>query len=157
MLVASDLVFAEIFKEICLMKKTDSLLRLFLLVIICSVYAGCQERKVNCTAIKNGRFYFYPSRSDRSYMILRKDSLQTEIDVKTGGTSFWRVRWIDSCTYTTRFLYASSPEVTNLFSNNHIVIVQILRARKDYYVFTGRLDSISSPNSLTDTIWLHKK
>jgi hypothetical protein len=135
------------------MKKTltyFSIIFLFPLTII------GQPKASGCDKIKNGTFYFYPLRSQKEFVIIRDDSIQKEIDIKTSDTSFWKVEWVNNCHLNLKFI-RSSQSMSNAkksFFNSHITVVEVLDVTKDYYIFKGGLDSINNANILTDTMWL---
>jgi hypothetical protein len=110
----------------------------------------------DCNKVKDGTFYFYPADTQQGVHVLRQGSLQTEIDLKTNDTSFWKVNWLDDCTFRVEFIRKSQPLTSyeKNFFNSHTVVYNILAISKDYYLFRLGLDSISNADSKTDTLWL---
>jgi len=110
----------------------------------------------DCNTIKEGTFYFYPENAQKAFVIVRKGTMQTEINLKTNDTSFWEVKWEKDCAFDVKFIRKShsisDDELS--FYNSHTTVFKVLRITKDYYVFKGGLDSISKANILTDTMWL---
>lgn len=138
-------------------KKRNLYGSLMLQLILVSLFTNCQLEQQNCDSLKKGNFYFYPSGSGLKYKIIRQDSIQTEIRLNTGDTSCWKVQWIENCRFTIKFLYGSNPEVTKSLSNSHIIVMQILEIKKNYYVFRASRDSITSTFHITDTLWMNSR
>lgn len=130
----------------------------FCIIFLLPLVSLGQLNSSNCSSIKKADFYFYPSNSQKQFLIVRNNSLQKEIDINTGDTSFWKVKWLGPCIFTLSFLRRSQP-ISNeelLFFNSHKTIVEVLKVTPNYYVFKGGLDSIAKAGSITDTLW-HKK
>jgi hypothetical protein len=110
----------------------------------------------NCHQVKNGTFYFYPSDNLKGFKVIRKEGMQTEIDLSTSDTAIWRVNWENDCTFDLKFIRKSRAMslFESKFYNSHITVVEVLRVEKNYYLFKGGLDSISNPNASKDTMWL---
>jgi len=118
-----------------------------------------QSKNVDCSNIKNGTFYFYPANSQSKFVILRSDSIQEEINISKADTSFWRVSWRNDCMLNLKFIRKSHPisDDERQFYNSHTSVVKVLSVTKNYYAFKAGLDSISTTNPLTDTLWLKEK
>lgn len=115
-----------------------------------------QSKNVDCNNIKKGTFYFYPSNSQSKFVIVRGDSIQKEINITKADTTFWKVSWQNDCMLNLKFIRKSHPisEEERDFYNAHTTVVKVLNVTKDYYSFKASLDSISTANPLTDTLWL---
>lgn len=117
-----------------------------------------QLKNLNCKRIKIGSFYFYPPASSKGFLIIRNKTTQKEINLQTGDTSFWRIKWQSPCIFTLSFL-RKSRAVSNeelSFFNSHKTVVEILGLTKDYYIFKGGLDNMVTSN-VTDTMWFTKR
>jgi hypothetical protein len=120
---------------------------------------GQSEKSNDCNKVKYGTFYFYPANAQTGFVVIRRNSLQEEINLKTRDTSFWKIQWTSSCGFNLKFIRKSlaiSVE-EKVFYNSHLSVVEISKITKDYYVFKGGLDSLSGKGSMTDTLWFKAK
>jgi hypothetical protein len=128
----------------------------FFIALVCPLFACGQPARVNdCNKVKYGTFYFYPPKTNDEIVIIRDKDLQTEIDKKTKDTSFWQVKWKNDCEFSSRFIRKSRlvSDDERAFYNAHVVVAQIAKVSKQYYIYNAGLDSIDSGNPLSDTIW----
>lgn len=114
-----------------------------------------QSKTVACSTIKTGAFYFYPEKGQKAFAIIRDDSMQKEINIKAGDTTFWKVNWQSDCMFNLKFIRKSQAisDVEKSFYKSHTTVFKILEVTKDYYVFKAGLDSINNAKMLTDTLW----
>ena len=135
-------------------------LRFFILLFfLSSLLMQCQPNVITCKDIKNGKFRFYSKRSGDQYLVIRHDSLQKELNLTTGDTSYWKVSWLNDCTFSAHYISggpAKSDEEKD-FLHNHKTVVQILKITPEYYIVQGSLDSLHSAMSIRDTIWIQGK
>jgi len=85
--------------------------------------------------------------------------MQKEINLVTKDTSYWKVNWIDECTYTANYLSGGgmkSEEEQN-FLRSHTTILQIMNSTPAFYIIKGSLDSLNSKMSIIDTVWIKPK
>jgi hypothetical protein len=136
----------------------------FLFTTACCLLAAlsfiqCSSKKFDCSRIHNGTFHFYSKFSKTHYILLRQDSLQTEIDLTWKDTSYWKISWMSDCIYTAQYLYGGhwESEEQKQFVQQHLTVIQVQQLGEDYYIFKGTLDSLNSERSRIDTIWLHPK
>lgn len=100
-----------------------------------------------------GQFHFYDK--ETHYILLRKDSIDIEINTSTSDSSFWKVKWIDSDTYTSKFI-RSTQNFTGAkleFYLNSESVFDITDVRADYYLYKGSVKYNEKAFSLTDTVW----
>lgn len=131
---------------------------IFYITLLLPIFNFAQLKNPDCKNIKTGNFYFYPPTSSKGFLIIRDKATQKEINLQTGDTSFWKIRWQSPCAFTLSFL-RKSRRVSNeelSFFNSHKVAVEIFRVTKDYYIFKGRLDNMATSN-VTDTVWFTKR
>ena len=128
-----------------------------IIVLLPSLVFG-QLKSFDCKRIKTGSFYFYPPAQQKGYLIIRDNATQKEINLQTGDTSFWKIKWQNACTATLSFLRKSQAisEEELSFFNSHKTVIQILSVTKDYYIFKGGLDNTITSN-ITDTLWFKKR
>jgi hypothetical protein len=131
-----------------------------LLMLICcvSLLRGQKTRQLPNVA-KNGIFYFYPQNSKESFRIVRDDSIQQEINLNTGDTSIWRIKWQNDTGFKIRYLTGTKklPDAEISFMKAHSAVVQIEKITSGYYTFSIGLDSANGIHSAHDTMWLKPK
>jgi hypothetical protein len=128
----------------------------FFIALVCPLFACGQPARVNdCNKVKYGTFYFYPPKTNDEIVAIRDKDLQTEIDKKTKDTSYWQVKWENDCEFSLRFIRKNRPisDDDKSFYNAHVIVAQIAKVSKQYYVYNAWLDSIESGTPLSDTIW----
>lgn len=112
----------------------------------------------DCASVKKGNFYFYHTTSGKSYFISRNDSIQTEIDIETKDTCYLRVNWKTACSFELNYIRATQAvsEELGTTGKSTIVLVEISKVTKDYYVSTA---SIPADNfrGAPDTLWRKKR
>jgi hypothetical protein len=109
----------------------------------------------DCSRVKNGNFYFYPVNTQKGFRVDRKGAVQSEINLETRDTSFWKVNWENDCAFDLKFIRKSQAisDDEKSFYSAHVTVFKILSVTKDYYVFKAGLDSITDKSVLTDTLW----
>lgn len=121
---------------------------------------SARSQTPNCNKTKNGNFYFYPTKSTKSFLIIRDGTSQQEIDLNTKDTSFWKVNWPEDCVLTTQFLKTTKtiPEDQANFLKSHVTVIEIQKVTNKYYTFLGSIDVNGTKMGQTqDTIWFRQK
>jgi hypothetical protein len=79
--------------------------------------------------------------------------------MNTGDTSYWKLKWLDDCTFSATYLSGGvkRSDEEKEFLTQHQTVVQILKITPNYYVVEGSLDSVNSEMSIVDTIWIKGK
>lgn len=112
----------------------------------------------NCKNLKKGQFYYTTSINDEKIIIIRSDTLQQEINVTKPDTSFYKLEWVNDCTYTTKFLRKnhslSEYEKQNIYPDK--LFFEIVSVKNDYYTYRASFGSLNSKLNFTDTIWIKK-
>ena len=134
-------------------------LKLALLIFFVTGSIPPESSKLDCSKVKNGEFFFYPEGGKFEFKLVRKDSLQLEIDLNSMDTSFWKIQWVDNCTSTSEFISSTKQMEQGLlyFLSNHKAYQQIEEIRSDYYIIKMTLDSIVSSDYMRDTVWFKPK
>lgn len=116
---------------------------------------GQSSTSNDCNKLKCGTFYFYPVNAQNGFVVIRKNSIQEEINLATSDTSFWEVNWKNTCEFNLKFIRKSQPmsDDERAFYSSHISVVKVLKVTKEYYVFNAGLDYLNGANALTDTLW----
>lgn len=142
------------------MKKTSRKIVVFLSFCICCMcFSSFINSASECQEVKNGTFHFYPNSGQKHSIIVRKDTLQTEINVTTGDTTRWRVNWITNCEFTTTLMSSSkqkSKEEVD-FYNSSTLKFKISSVSKDYYTYEALFTYNNNSRRFSDTMWLHEK
>lgn len=128
-------------------------------IALACFFISCKEKKAGCAGLKTGTFYFYPKQSGKSFKFERNDSLQTEIDLVTGDTSFWKITWQGDCQFTAGFISRTSPisQAESDFYASHTTTIEIVGPQKDYYLIKATINPPVRYEYPSDTVWLHPK
>lgn len=129
-----------------------------LLIIVAISWTG--KRPPDCKAIQNGTFYFYPEDQKKGYKLIREDTLQMEIELKTRDTSFWKIQWIDDCTCSSKFISMTKKKVDKNFLeylNNHIAFMEVLEVEDKFYKMRIYSDSLTNDEYLEAMVWRQPK
>jgi len=120
---------------------------------------SCLLPSTQCDLFKNGRFYFYPKDSKSHYTILRRDSLQCEINSQTADTSFWKIKWVSNCEFVCTYISGTEKQSKEKqeFYEKGIVQVSIVNTSKEYYVYEALFKSGSFTKKFNDTMWLKER
>ena len=112
-----------------------------------------------CDSIKSGRFHIYSKNPTAHFILIRKDSLQTEINLNTGDTSFWKVEWTSDCNYNCKYISAvkeKSPEEEEFYKSSGVKF-SITKITENYYLYDALFSSLLITKSYSDTVWLKEK
>jgi hypothetical protein len=131
------------------------------IIMVCIFFISCAPKKsqVNCSKYKTGSFLLYykaPQRQDDiTFTITRNQSIQTEINSKTGEILTYKIHWVDSCTYQLHFQKSSldQPDADLINRIKFPLTVTLLAGTDDYYVFEAQRE-ISKFRA--DTMWIKK-
>lgn len=131
----------------------------FLFTFLFPIISLGQSKTLDCSSIRNGTFYFCPLNPQKKFTIIRENSIQKEIDIKTFDTSFWRVSWQSDCVFNLKFIRRSRliSEKEKIFLNSHSTTIKILNITRSYYVFKADVDLGTTVSTLTDTLWFKPK
>jgi hypothetical protein len=133
-----------------------SVIMYILSFFVLSVISCSADLKNDCNKLKIGQFYYINKKTGIQYTVKRNDSIQTEINGKTGEIKIKKIKWIESCMYELQSPSKMSDDSTD--PNRKIVIeslpakVSILNYSKDYYVFNS--SSGLDKTGYNDTMWI---
>lgn len=130
-----------------------------LLTFLCGLFIQCHSNNIGCKDLKNGRFHFYGKHSEIHFLLIRQDSIQKEVNVVSNDTSYWKLKWINDCTYTANYLSGGGmkSEDEQKFLRSHTTIIEIQKATPEFYIIKGALDSLNSKMTVVDTVWMRAK
>lgn len=100
----------------------------------------------------------YSEAAHKDYVVIRKGSMQLEIDLQKNDTSHWRVIWQKDCSYLLKYDSGGktlAPEYKELLKN-HNLKVQVLSLTPNYYVYELGVDGPGQFPTQVDTLWTDK-
>lgn len=112
-----------------------------------------------CKSVKNGRFHFYQNSGQHHSIVIRKDSLQIEVNLSTGDSTFWRILWFSDCQFTCSYISGSkikSQEEQDFYKRSTLTF-NILKTTKKYYTYDALFTSGNDSRRFSDTMWLVAK
>jgi hypothetical protein len=127
----------------------------YLAAVLFPVVLFAQKETVDCSKIQKGSFYYYPSNTNKKFVITRTASIQKEIDMDSGDSSFYSINWRGDCLFNAKFISRSKPLSNEdlTFRKSHMIVSEVTAITDNYYVFRAGLDSISIGDPLIDTVW----
>ncbi len=139
--------------------KTNRIVILLSVCMCCVFFLSFSNFGSECQLVKDGTFHFYPNSKKTHHIIVRKDTLQTEIDLSTGDTSCWRIKWVSQCVFTCNFISITksiSKEELE-FCNNSTLKFTVSRVSKEYYTYDALFTYNNISKTFSDTMWFHSK
>jgi len=131
-----------------------------ILLISFALFRGLSYSQ-DCSKIRTGKFYFYPRNSYASYtyLLVRGDSIQQEINYLLKDTSYWRIMFENPCTFNLNFLRSTEemPEGKIRFFKDHHTHIKVLTVTDNYYTYHWSLDSLPTKTQGEDTVWIKPK
>lgn len=132
----------------------------FLLVIGFVVLSiGCNSKDKPCSRFRRGNYFIrYSAFADSSaFFITRNDSVQTEIDQRTGDYSRLSIEWSRDCAYALRLLETSRTISDNekMYRMMMPLQVEILQTTERYYVFSRY--RYPDKEKERDTMWVREQ
>jgi hypothetical protein len=112
-----------------------------------------------CTVIKNGTFYQYDKTGHLHSTIVRQDSVQTELVASTLNKSTWKIKWVDDCSYKSRYatgLTSLTKEQADFYATTEILF-KIKEVTNHFYVYAAEFYYNRQTQKFADTLWRHVK
>ncbi len=137
--------------------------RVFAILSILGIYicvtTSFAKNESPCSKVKNGIFHYYQNNGKFHSLIVRKDSLQTEINLNTNDTSYWRIQWISECAFTCKFISSTKqmPKPEYEFYKSSSLKFNIMGTSKEYYLYNAVFTANNYSKVLNDTIWFRPK
>jgi hypothetical protein len=115
--------------------------------------------KSPCESVKQGIFHFYQDNGKYHSVVIRKDSIQTEVNLTTGDSTCWKISWISDCEFKCSFISGSKIKTQQEidFYKTSILKFNIIKTTKEYYIYDASLTVGNDAKHFTDTMWLHPK
>lgn len=95
-----------------------------------------------CASVHTGEFVD----GSLSYIAITRDSMyQVETDTRTGEKSTFKVKWIDSCTYTLTFVKSDSKRMKKSSKKIGVLRITITYVDEDGYRYIAESDGMEVP------------
>ena len=134
----------------------------YLLSLICPLFlllaCSLDKHTDTCNQFKNGYFlYRYKSKDAAELLIIRKDSIQFEINEQTNDTTELSIVWTGNCMYDLRYKSSTvkgfSDSIQDLRKKT-VIHNEIISHTDSYYIFKSL--RVNSDYLLMDTLWVEK-
>lgn len=76
---------------------------LLLLLLAFTTAAQAQTESSSCEKLQAGLFYYY-AKDNFDYAFIREGDMQKEVNLSTGDTTLWAIKWKNDCTYTLKYI-----------------------------------------------------
>ena len=63
-----------------------------------------QSKAPSCAELKEGVFHSYPKNSAEHYISIREGNQVHEINLTTGDSSLWQIKWLEDCIYSLKYV-----------------------------------------------------
>lgn len=109
---------------------------------------------------RKGKFFSYVNEGKHrhKYLIVRNDSMQTEVDRSTGHKSVLKISWEDSSHYELSYQYsypAMKDHKQEALRKANVMKVTITGGNNEYYLYKSVVTGTDF--QMKDTIWLKKR
>lgn len=95
-----------------------------------TIQVNSQNKKADCKLFKTGEFVL---KGDPDILIIRSQNFQVEWDKKQMTTSWYRIKWLNDCTYTSTMLKTDNP--SEAIMKGMPVRIEILETTKTGYKY----------------------
>ncbi len=128
----------------------------FLPLLFTFIMLSCSSKhtQTNCKNFKQGHFKLFSEIDNSVSLIDRNDSMQTETNPATGHFVKAAIKWTNDCEYELFYFQQSnnSADTISPFLQTRPLKTKIIKATKDYYVFTATMADTGV--ILTDTLFI---
>jgi hypothetical protein len=140
------------------MPKTILILLTALTTTLLCFSCSSSKKSKECTQFKTGAFmyHFKMEQDDVYFSVNRNDSIQMEVNQKTGEFSKLAIKWTDNCSYELKLIESTVyyPDSIQEIIKKATLKTEIISSTADYYVFKAK--SNNSDLVLTDTLWVRR-
>jgi hypothetical protein len=128
---------------------------ILIIVIWMTITSETSFHEFDCSSIHTGHFFQYKNGSQLYSTVIRTDSIQKEINTKTGDTSNWRILWTDDCTFTCQYLSGIKfkSEQESDFYKQSMLVFKIKSIEPDFYTYDAEMKYKSLSRTFSDTLW----
>ncbi len=109
------------------------------------LFASCnsapEQQQNECEQFRNGEFWYQHEGQSR-YSIIRKDSIQQEIEHTSGKMVTLSVKWISPCEYELRYISSMPAEPDSVQAAQKAMVLKttITRTGEDFYEYSSRAE-----------------
>ncbi|MBN2683320.1 MAG: hypothetical protein JXR58_12490 [Bacteroidales bacterium] len=100
------------------------------ILLIITLQSFAQKATNDCQPFVTGEFVL---KGDPDILIIRSENFQVEWDKKQMTTSWYKIKWLNNCTYTSTMIKTDNP--SEAIMKGMPVIVEILETTKDGYKY----------------------
>jgi hypothetical protein len=95
--------------------------------------SACHPGPSACETVKTGTFSYRSRKTGRGHELKRDKIFQTEIDLETRDSFFYKITWINDCKYNLRYLHSRKTlgNAEKKFRNSYITSTEILSVKKN--------------------------
>ncbi len=138
------------------MTKTKLIFIVFSILISFSSF-NCTP-SLDCSKVKNGRFFYFSKIDRRKVFIERIDSLQIEIDSKSNEVLRNKIVWQSDCKmqmFVNAFSQTKLSKEDSLYSTKPATI-EIVDVRSNFYICIAKFSTSKREYELRDTMYFQK-
>lgn len=121
-----------------------------ILLLIFTPSCSNKQNELDCSNLKNGKFYYKSVISAAGSKIERNDSIQIVINEKSGKKETERIKWLGPCVY--EVLPYSNIMDDSTGDELLSAKVTILSVSKEYYTFN--VSNMLNKTGYNDTMWI---
>ena len=116
------------------------------------------DHSLDCSKVKNGKFYYHAKMDGRKVFIERIDSLQIETDTKNNMVLKSKVIWQSGCKFQ---IFVNALSDSKLSQEDSIraskpALVEITEVYSDYYTCLVKFSTSKRDYELKDTMYFQK-
>jgi len=136
------------------MKLLNTALRFTCLTALLS--CSSMQKHIDCSKFRKGKFELHSKYDNSVSLIQRNDSIQTEYNKTTGHIAKAKIKWKSECEYELQYFQQTTNSTDTIipFLQTRPLITKIIKATKQYYVFTASM--ADTDKTLTDTLFIVK-
>lgn len=116
---------------------------ILLSLIFFSNISGKNQADIDCAKFKNGNFSTHSELTNKTYSIIRKDSIQIESEKGTNKVSEWKLTWLNDCEYhillvKDNYGLLKSGKLKSIPAFTY----KIISTTDNYYIFENRYNNL---------------
>jgi len=128
------------------------------LIILVSFISFNSSHFIDCSKVKNGKFYYFAKLDGRKVFIERIDSLQIETDAKTNKVLRSKIIWQNECKFQ---LFVNALSGFKLSKEDSIkaskpTLIEITGVYSDFYTCIVKFSTLKRDYELKDTMYFQK-
>ena len=126
-------------------------------ILISLVSFNCSQ-SMDCSKVKNGKFFYYSKIDRRKISIERVDSLQIESDLKNNMILRSKIIWQTDCKFQMFVNAFSEPKLTkeDSLTATKAATIEIVGVTAQFYICILKFSSSKKDYELRDTMYFQK-